>query len=101
MELDPSKFALSASFSLLNQLQGAYHATEYYNLQTIMAEGVDRQGSYGSTWLIWKTAQLLGSIATLGFEEQSNAQQMWSRSEHTDGKHCTFQLSTSSEQEAK
>ena len=35
MELDPSKFALSASLSLLNQLQGAYHATEYCNLQMI------------------------------------------------------------------
>ena len=28
MELDPAKFALPASLSLLNQLQGAYHATE-------------------------------------------------------------------------
>ena len=40
MEVDPSKFALSASLSLLNQLQGAYHATEYYNLQMIMTEGI-------------------------------------------------------------
>ena len=40
MELDPSKFALSASMSLLNQIQGAYHATEIYNLYTIMTEGI-------------------------------------------------------------
>ena len=40
MELDPSWFALSASLSLLNQLQGAYHAIEHYNLQTIMTEGI-------------------------------------------------------------
>ena len=40
MELDPSKFALSASMSLLKQIQGAYHATEIYNLYTIMTEGI-------------------------------------------------------------
>ena len=53
MELDPSKFALSASLSLLNQLQGAYHATKYYNLQSIMTEGIkagrDLMGNHGSS----------------------------------------------------
>ena len=53
MELDPSKFALSASLSFLNQLQGAYHATEYYNLQSIMTEGIkagrDLMGNHGSS----------------------------------------------------
>ena len=54
VELDPSKFAaLSASLALLNQLQGAYHATEYYNLQMIMTEGTktgrDLMGHRGSS----------------------------------------------------
>ncbi|CAE7243178.1 unnamed protein product [Symbiodinium sp. KB8] len=53
MELDPSKFALPASLSFWNQLQGAYHATEYYNLQMIMTEGIkagrDLMGQRGSS----------------------------------------------------
>ena len=40
MELDPSKFALSASMSLLGQIRGAYHATEIYNLNAIVTEGL-------------------------------------------------------------
>ena len=40
MELDPSKFALSASMSLLGQIKGAYHATEIYNLNLIVTEGL-------------------------------------------------------------
>ncbi|OLP89189.1 hypothetical protein AK812_SmicGene29352 [Symbiodinium microadriaticum] len=40
MELDPSKFALSASMTLLGQIQGAYHATEIYNLNAIVTEGL-------------------------------------------------------------
>ena len=40
MDLDPSKFALSASMTLLNQIQGAYHATEIYNLNAIVTEGL-------------------------------------------------------------
>ena len=40
MELDPSKFALSASMSLLGQIKGAYHATEIYNLNAIVTEGL-------------------------------------------------------------
>ena len=40
MELDPSKFALSASMSLLSQMQGAYHATEIHNLYSIMTDGL-------------------------------------------------------------
>ncbi|OLP75894.1 hypothetical protein AK812_SmicGene44242 [Symbiodinium microadriaticum] len=40
MELDPSKFALSAPLTLPGQIQGAYHATEHYNLNTIMNEGI-------------------------------------------------------------
>ena len=40
MELDPSKFALSASMSLLSQMKGAYHATEIENLYTIMTDGL-------------------------------------------------------------
>ena len=39
MEIDPSKFAIAASNSLLNQFSGAYHVTEYYNLRSIMEEG--------------------------------------------------------------
>ena len=40
MELDPSKFTLSASMSLLNEMKGAYHATEIENLYTIMTDGL-------------------------------------------------------------
>ena len=40
MEIDPSKFAMSASNSLLNQLKGTYHATENYNLKSITEEGI-------------------------------------------------------------
>ena len=46
MELDPSKFALSAPMSLLNQIQGAYHATEIYNLYTIMTEGLKTDSDF-------------------------------------------------------
>ena len=53
MEIDPAKFALSASNSLLKQLQGAYQATEYYNLKPIMGEGFkagrDLTGNHGSS----------------------------------------------------
>ena len=41
MELDPSKFALSASVTLSGQIQGACHATEIYNLNAIVTEGSD------------------------------------------------------------
>ena len=53
METDPSKFALSASSSLLSQIQGAHHATEYHNLKAIMEEGIkagrDLMGNHGSS----------------------------------------------------
>ncbi|CAE7705382.1 unnamed protein product [Symbiodinium sp. KB8] len=40
MTLDPSRFALSASRSLMEQIGGAYHATEIYNLNAIVTEGL-------------------------------------------------------------
>ena len=40
MSLDPAKFALSASRSLLDQIGGAYHATEIYNLNAIVTDGL-------------------------------------------------------------
>ena len=40
MALDPAKFALSASRSLLDQIGGAYHATEIYNLNAIVTDGL-------------------------------------------------------------
>ena len=39
-EIDPSKFAISPSMSLLNQLGGAFHATACRNLFSIMEKGI-------------------------------------------------------------
>ena len=40
LEIDPDKFAISPSLSLLNQLGGAFHATNCRNLLSIMERGV-------------------------------------------------------------
>ena len=40
MELDPHKFAISPSLSLVNQIGGAYHATSCRNLLSIVERGI-------------------------------------------------------------
>ena len=40
MELDPHKFAISPSMSLVNQIGGAYHATSCRNLLPIVERGI-------------------------------------------------------------
>ena len=40
MELDPHKFAISPSLSLVNQIGGAYHATSCRNLLPIVERGI-------------------------------------------------------------
>ena len=40
MEIDPSKFAMSISNTLASAIQGAFHATECYNLKDIMEGGI-------------------------------------------------------------
>ena len=40
MELDPHKFAISPSLSLVNQVGGAYHATSCRNLRSIVERGI-------------------------------------------------------------
>ena len=40
MELDPNKFAISPSLSLVNQIGGAYHATSCRNLLSIVERGI-------------------------------------------------------------
>ena len=40
MALDPARFALAASRSLRDQIGGAYHATEIYNLNAIVIDGL-------------------------------------------------------------
>ena len=40
MEIDPRKFAISPSLSLVNQIRGAYHATSCRNLLPIVERGI-------------------------------------------------------------
>ena len=40
MDLDPRKFAISPSISLVNQIGGAFHATSCRNLLSIVERGI-------------------------------------------------------------
>ena len=76
MALDPAKFALSASRSLLDQIGGAYHATEIYNLNAIITDGLNTGSDLGIRKDIGKTTQLLRNFPTMGSEEQTHTFQI-------------------------